>query len=154
MKLWIRNQVQVKSLTTTSSNHQRDFMTGSISKYIDCHEKFSIWPLISKHTLRIFHCLYVANDMISINFTSVNYIFEQQWSTRFVLWMGQFLPWDIDFKNKSLTSIFKVDVNILHSSWAGPDSKVHGANMGPTWVLSAPDVPHVGSMNLAIRGDM
>ena len=32
-----------------------------------------------------------------------------------------------------------------------PDSKVHGANMGPTWVLSAPDGPHVGRMNLAIR---
>ena len=31
------------------------------------------------------------------------------------------------------------------------DSKVHGANMGPTWVLSAPDGPHVGSVNLAIR---
>ena len=32
-----------------------------------------------------------------------------------------------------------------------PDRKVHGANMGPTWVLSAPDGPHVGPMNLAIR---
>ena len=32
-----------------------------------------------------------------------------------------------------------------------PDSKVHGANMGPTCVLSAPDGPHVGHMNLAIR---
>ena len=32
-----------------------------------------------------------------------------------------------------------------------PDNKVHGTNMGPTWVLSAPDGPHVGSMNLAIR---
>ena len=32
-----------------------------------------------------------------------------------------------------------------------PDSKVHGANMGPTWVLSAPSGPHVGPMNLAIR---
>ena len=32
-----------------------------------------------------------------------------------------------------------------------PDSKVHGANMGPTWVLSAPDGPHVGPMSLAIR---
>ena len=31
-----------------------------------------------------------------------------------------------------------------------PDSKVHGANMGPTWVLSAPDGPHDGFMNLAI----
>ena len=34
-----------------------------------------------------------------------------------------------------------------------PDSKVHGANMGPTLVLSAPDGPHVGPMNLAI-GDI
>ena len=32
-----------------------------------------------------------------------------------------------------------------------PDSKVHGTNMRPTWVLSAPDGPHVGPMNLAIR---
>ena len=32
-----------------------------------------------------------------------------------------------------------------------PDSKVHGTNMGPTWFLSAPDGPHVGPMNLAIR---
>ena len=33
-----------------------------------------------------------------------------------------------------------------------PDSKVHGANMGPTWVLSVPDGPYVGPMNLTIRG--
>ena len=32
-----------------------------------------------------------------------------------------------------------------------PDSRVHGANMGSTWVLSAPDGPHVGPMNLAIK---
>ena len=32
-----------------------------------------------------------------------------------------------------------------------PDSMVHEANLGPTWVLSAPDGPHVGRMNLAIR---
>ena len=31
-----------------------------------------------------------------------------------------------------------------------PDSKVHGANMEPTWVLSAPDGPHVGPMTFAI----
>ena len=27
-----------------------------------------------------------------------------------------------------------------------PDSKVHGANMGPTWVLPAPGGPHVGPL--------
>ena len=32
-----------------------------------------------------------------------------------------------------------------------PDSEFHGANMGPTWVLSAPGGPHVGPKNLAIR---
>ena len=34
-----------------------------------------------------------------------------------------------------------------------PDSEVHGANIGPTWVLSAPAGPHVDPMNLAIRDD-
>ena len=32
-----------------------------------------------------------------------------------------------------------------------PDRNVHVANMGPTWVQSAPDGPHVGPTNLAIR---
>ena len=32
-----------------------------------------------------------------------------------------------------------------------PDSEVHGANIGTTWVLLAPDGPLVGPMNLAIR---
>ena len=32
-----------------------------------------------------------------------------------------------------------------------PDSKVHGTNMGPTWVLSAQDGPHVSPINIAIR---
>ena len=31
-----------------------------------------------------------------------------------------------------------------------PESKVHGTNMGPTWILSARDGPHIGPMNLAI----
>ena len=39
----------------------------------------------------------------------------------------------------------------IYSANKYPDSKVHGANMGPTWVLSAPDGPHVGLTNLAIK---
>ena len=31
-----------------------------------------------------------------------------------------------------------------------PDSKVRGANMGPTLVLSVPNGPHVGPMDLVI----
>ena len=37
--------------------------------------------------------------------------------------------------------------------WNTPDNKAHGANMGPAWVLSAPDGPHVSPMNRAI-GDV
>ena len=33
-----------------------------------------------------------------------------------------------------------------------PDNNVHGANTGPTWILLAPDGPHVGPINLAIGG--
>ena len=42
-------------------------------------------------------------------------------------------------------------IYIVHTVFVFPDSKVHGANMGPTWVLSAPDGPHVVPMNLAVR---
>ena len=41
---------------------------------------------------------------------------------------------------------------LKYSLFAVPESKVNGANMGPTWVLSAPGGPHVGPMNLAIWG--
>ena len=37
---------------------------------------------------------------------------------------------------------------VLYSQ--NPDNKVHEAHMGPTWVLSAPDGPHVGPMNHTI----
>ena len=37
-----------------------------------------------------------------------------------------------------------------HSS--GPESKVYGANMGPTWGRQDPGGSHVGPMNLAIWG--
>ena len=34
-----------------------------------------------------------------------------------------------------------------------PDSKVHGANMGPIWGRQEPGGPHVGPMNFAIWDD-
>ena len=41
----------------------------------------------------------------------------------------------------------------LHDCY-NPDSKVHGAYMGPTWGSQDPGGPHVGPMNLAIRESM
>ena len=57
---------------------------------------------------------------------------------------------EADFASVSETFVFSYSVLL----YVVPDSKVHGANMGPTWVLSAPDRPHVGPMNHAIRGDL
>ena len=51
---------------------------------------------------------------------------------------------------ETLTNIYLV---ILNPRFYGPDSRGHGTDIGPTWVLSAPGWPHVGPMNLAIRRD-
>ena len=35
-----------------------------------------------------------------------------------------------------------------------PDSKIHGANMGPIWGRQDPGGPHVGPMNFAISAEL
>ena len=50
--------------------------------------------------------------------------------------------------------IYPLDFTFLCPPPPPHDSKVHGANMGSTWVLSVPDGPRVGHMNLAIRALM
>ena len=67
------------------------------------------------------------------------------------LWYGMMLS---DMAIQTLSRLR--NVTRLYDKTSGcilPDSKVHGANMGSTWVLSAPDGPHVGPMNLAIRAE-
>ena len=54
-------------------------------------------------------------------------------------------------KLKSFVHITNKHPLLITTKRDNPDSKVHGANMGPTWVLSAPDGPYVGPMNLALR---
>ena len=71
--------------------------------------------------------------------------------------------WEIKFQTKQLHSTiscrfilnFKNETSVSDevSSYSQYPSKVHVANMGPTWVLSAPGGPHVGPMNLAISVD-
>ena len=41
-------------------------------------------------------------------------------------------------------------IYVLHWSIMCPDSKVHGANMGPIWGQQDPGGPHVGPMNFAV----
>ena len=52
-----------------------------------------------------------------------------------------------NFNKSSVVFEFLLILTLFHF----PDSKIHGANMGPTWVLSSPGGPHDGPMNLAIR---
>ena len=59
--------------------------------------------------------------------------------------------WDNDHRPTILVTCYEVRSLQLIFGHPYPDSKVHGANMGPIWVLSAPDGPHVGPMNFAIR---
>ena len=43
------------------------------------------------------------------------------------------------------------DQKMFIKRWTTQIAKFRGANMGPTWVQSAPDGPNVGPINLAIR---
>ena len=68
------------------------------------------------------------------------------------------LSWELNFLYKVILIPVKsqwnskpVPIHKKHGRFAYPDCKIHGANVGPTWVLSAPGGPHVGPINLAIR---
>ena len=50
-----------------------------------------------------------------------------------------------------IVSLYMLLNDVCLPSHVSPDNKVHGANMGPTRVLSALGSPHVGPMNLVTR---
>ena len=55
------------------------------------------------------------------------------------------------FHEPMMTMVSKGHIVIYyHNQLLIPDSKVHGANMGPIWGRQDPGGPHVGPMNLAI----
>ena len=65
-------------------------------------------------------------------------------------------------RKPSLLVSLPVAVSAIHSrispihmtnNRGNPDSKVHGANIGPTWILSVPSESHVDPINLAVRED-
>ena len=66
-----------------------------------------------------------------------------------------FLPLYISLIEAYIGQITKVRLScylvlLSNDSKNHPDSKVHGANMGPNWGRQDPGGPHVGPMNLAI----
>ena len=61
------------------------------------------------------------------------------------------VKYGIEGTNIIIIKAWQVTEFRIHKYIKNLDSKVHGANMGPTWVLRALDGPHVGPMNLVIR---
>ena len=101
-----------------------------------------------------------VNGIMSTWIRVLNWLPKLGWIERTRYWIiisHWFSP--ICFRRSACTKMSKIytvylwhakrDCKISFSNF--PDSKAHGANIGPTWVLSAPDGPHVGPMNLAIR---
>ena len=54
--------------------------------------------------------------------------------------------WENEFyktiESDNMTTTEQAEYCVEYTVCSNPDSKVHGANMGPNWVLSAPCGPH------------
>ena len=89
-------------------------------------------------------CVYIINSTDDKVYWNIH---------RYIIY--QYDIWNLEKCHCLMTETLLVmfsDFNIFkYNHPNSPDSKVHGVNMGPTWVLSAPDGPHVGPMNLAMR---
>ena len=76
-------------------------------------------------------------------------ISSYQWLSARLQYLHCKRTWDIAVLNRCINIEITSDLYKVYRCI--PDSKVHGAYMGPTWVLLDPCGSHVGPMNLAIR---
>ena len=119
--------------------------------------------ILQKHFKRIFVNRYIwISDKIARVFVSVGFIGDM--SIWMKLWLGAVRQRPITstyvyndtwhhIASLSQTLLIKGVPSVLsiaNTVVTTPDSKVHGANMGPIWGRQDPGGPHVGPMNLAI----
>ena len=104
----------------------------------------ALWNVCGKFHLTAEH-RHFADDSFKRIFLNENAWFSIKISLQFLSVITWYKRWNWDKRTKKRNSRW---TDIVQNR---PNSKVHGANMGPTWVLSAPGGPHVGPMNLAIR---
>ena len=94
--------------------------------------------------------------------TPVSHMLIHNWNTDVIAILSlMFIRWRRIGSRFSSLQFFCINNDVCFFIWCSseknvfwhhcPDSKVHGTNMGPTWVLSAPDGPHVGPMNLSMK---
>ena len=103
----------------------------------------NIWDVIAKFTIYIHKTLHNITDAEQNKtesgiFRGIRYDIHNTQSHRNNL-LKTFVP---QFRQLYVKSHWHT--HEVNPAQCIPDSKVHGANMGPTWVPSAPDGPHIG----------
>ena len=83
---------------------------------------------------------------------SISFVWYQNWplskkKAEIIVW-----NWKRKLKIFVMGKIFLKDISFIY--WRSSTYTQIARFMGPTWVLSAPDGPHVGPMNLAIQPNM
>ena len=146
--------------TAITGNSKRDkqeenSLDGSLDKHIMYiptifHTKFTLHDVIKwKHSLRYWRIVR------GIHWSPVNSPHKDQWRGACLIcgwtngWVNNRDAGDLRYHctHYDVTVMLCCDLALLISpicvkGQSIPDSKVHGANMGPTWVLSDPDGPH------------
>ena len=121
---------------------------------------FFVTPLYNQHDFwsiadgNVNYLSHLKFESLHILQRSYNWIF---YSKKYVRCSYVILVDEMSYQCKSVHKCdfhlsHEFSINVERAKTPGyPDSKVHWVNMGPTWVLSAPDRPHAGPINLAIR---
>ena len=104
----------------------------------DCQYSMMIWDIITANFMLYFSFCMVIDFYVDVWLALTCYITVSE-HLDFV-----FIP--------VLTTCFTSSPNMVRTFYMAvfPDSKVHGAHMGPTWGRQDPGGPHVVHMNLAI----
>ena len=108
--------------------------------------------LVNQHVIRHHWFQYLlrslftlSKDLIVIMMTYIRHI-----SYRFTCMISSTV-FPVSFLLSVKEKLLCIYLWFLSRKYIFPCSNVHGASMGPTWVLSAPDGPHVGPMNIVNR---
>ena len=95
----------------------------------------------SCHLTMFYHLIFMGRHR-SLNVHQVGICWEKKWDVG--------TP-NYNLHDSTFSYYHQLHISMTYCSLV-PDSKVHGANMGPTWGRQDPGGPHVGHMNLAIWG--
>ena len=151
----------MKAISNLTQNHwgQVKFQCG-LGIFTIGVQKASEWGLLIPE-INFVHCFILNQTPLDSDDGPWIYFRKHKPYLHFILFVNRKLTWvDETLSHRGQGSIHHVySMPWLLMTWHPkltisefPDSKVHGANMGPTWVLSAPDGSHVGPMNLAWDG--